>query len=43
MNVESPRVLDTQFKLGLDWIYFQMDMTPPVLKVGWTLDQTGNS
>ena len=40
------RVMDKQFQIpkGDDQkFYYRMDMTPPVLRVGWSTDQAANS
>ena len=45
-TVSSPFVLDKQFQFpeGLDEkFYYRMDMTPPILRVGWQTDQSANS
>jgi len=36
-------VLDTQFTLGTTSYYWRLDMTPPVLRVGWQTDQSANT
>ena len=42
-EVSSPMVLDQQFLIGNSQYYWRLDMTPPVLRVGWQTDQSANS
>ena len=42
-HTSSPRLMDQQFKFGSSSYYWSLDMTPPVLKVGWEIDQGANS
>ena len=37
-HVSSPRLMDQQFKFGSNSYYWSLDMTPPVLRVGWETD-----
>jgi hypothetical protein len=42
-QLSSPNVLDEQFKIGTSSYYWRLDMTPPILRVGWQTDQSANS
>ncbi len=43
-EVSSPKVLDQQFIIGDPTkAYWRLDMTPPVIRVGWQTDQSANS
>lgn len=38
-----PKLMTQQFKIGDDSAYWSMDMTPPVLRMGWQTEQNANS
>ena len=42
-ELSSPKVLDQQFQIGSSSYYWSLDMTPPILRVGWQTDQSANS
>jgi hypothetical protein len=42
-ELSSPQVLDQQFQIGTSSYYWRLDMTPPIIRVGWQTDQSANS
>lgn len=42
-ELSTPQVLDQQFQIGSSSFYWRLDMTPPIIRVGWQTDQSANS